>query len=98
MIVLDEQLCREPLRNMLNRWYPGKIIYITDLRPFTHIEDPDVPLLLLSVKQPTFVTINYKDFWREIRAHRNYCVVCLSLKSQLPATKGLSKNNLTILV
>jgi hypothetical protein len=82
MIVLDEQLCREPLRVAIDRWRRGKIRCITDIRPSSVIKDDAMPELLLSVKQPTFVTINYKDFWRKIAAHRGYCVICIELPNE----------------
>jgi hypothetical protein len=82
MIVLDEQLCREPLRMALGQWYQGKIRYVTEMRPSSVIKDDAIPELLLSVKQPTFVTINYKDFWRKIAAHRGYCVICIDLPNE----------------
>jgi hypothetical protein len=82
MIVLDEQLCREPLRKAMSRWYRGKIGYITEIRPSSVVKDDAIPELLLNVKQPTFVTINYKDFWRKIAAHRGYCVICIELPNE----------------
>ena len=33
-------------------------------------------------KQPTFVTINYTDFWRHISADERYCIVCLQLSTE----------------
>ncbi|MBO0863083.1 MAG: hypothetical protein J2P21_32230 [Chloracidobacterium sp.] len=80
MIVLDEQICIPELRNAISHWYPGKVAYITDLRPDTHIDDVEIPAILLKVKQPTFVTINYKDFWRKINVHRDYCIICILLE------------------
>ncbi len=68
MIALDEQLCREPLRDAIARWYRGRIRYITEFRPSSVIKDDAISELLLNVKQPTFVTLNYKDFWRKIAA------------------------------
>ena len=62
MIVLDEQLCRKPLLEAVGRWYRGKIVYITEIRPYSVIKDDTIPELLLILKQPTFVTISYKDF------------------------------------
>jgi hypothetical protein len=85
MILLDEQLCREPLRMAIAQWHRGKIRCITDLRPSSVIKDDAAPELLLSVKQPTLVTINYKDFWRKIAAHRDYCAICIDL----PTSDGL---------
>lgn len=82
MIVLDEQLCREPLREAIGQWYRGKLRYINEVRPYSVIKDDAIPELLLNVKQPTFVTINYKDFWRKIAAHHKYCVICIELSNE----------------
>lgn len=81
MIVLDEQICRTPLQTAISRWHPGKVEFLTELRRSSLILDDAVPPLLLQAKQPTFVTVNYKDFWRKIEAHRGYCVVCISLEN-----------------
>ncbi len=40
-----------------------------------------MPTLLLRAKQPTFVTINFRDFWRRIEAHRGYCIICIPLNT-----------------
>ena len=79
MIVLDEQLHGYDFPTILGRWYKGAIITIIQLRPHTLIPDTDVPRLLHSVRQPTFVTINVSDFWRKISPDRRFCVVCLPL-------------------
>jgi hypothetical protein len=31
------------------------------------------------LRQLTFVTINYTDFWRRVPADKSYCIVCLEL-------------------
>jgi len=80
MIVLDEQLRDAQIRREFARWYKGTITTINDLRPRTRILDDVVPTLLRTVNAPTFVTINYADYWRKIAANRNYCVVCLRLE------------------
>lgn len=56
-----------------------RVACIKELRPRTHIEDPDIPTLLLRAKQPTLVTINYRDFWLKTAAHREYSVICMFL-------------------
>src|SRR5262249_40491526 len=94
MIVLDEQLCREPLRVAVGLWYRGKIRCINDVRPSSVIKDDAMPELLLSVKQPTFVTINYKDFWRKIAAHRGYSVICIDLPNERWAEVSPIQRNL----
>lgn len=62
------------------RWYRGAVVNLQDLRPRTRILDPAVPTLLRTAKQPTFVTVNYNDFWNKIAASPDYCVVCLKLR------------------
>jgi hypothetical protein len=62
MIVLDEQLLGRHLEREIAQWYRGKIVYISDLRPHTVIKDDAIPRLLRQQSQPTFVTINEKDF------------------------------------
>ncbi len=79
MIVLDEQLLGLGLESELAKWYPGAIQFITDLRPNSIIKDEDIPQLLRQQNQPTFVTINERDFWRKVETDRRYCVVCFAL-------------------
>ena len=31
------------------------------------------------LRQLTFVTINYTDFWRRVPADKSYCIVCMEL-------------------
>ena len=79
MIVLDEQLLGRDLEIDIAKWYRGRVLYITDLRPGTVIKDEAIPGLLRRQNQPTFVTINERDFWRKIQADNRYCVVCFTL-------------------
>ena len=79
MIVLDEQLLGRHLEREIAQWYRGKIVYITDLRPHTVIKDDAIPRLLRQQNQPTFVTINEKDFWRKVAIDTQYCVICFTL-------------------
>ena len=43
------------------------------------IKDEVIPTLLRQLKQPTFITIDYIDFWRRVPANNAYCIVCLEL-------------------
>ncbi len=79
MIVLDEQLLGRDLEHAITRWYRGPVHFIVDLRPHTIIKDEAIPDLLRQQPQPTFVTINERDFWRKIVADTRYCVVCFPL-------------------
>src|SRR5437667_12912687 len=80
MIVLDEQLADAQVGREFARWYKGTVTNITRLRPCTMIFVDVVPTLLRTVRNPTFVTINYTDFWRVILASPAHCVVCLKLR------------------
>ncbi len=82
MIVLDEQLKSRRIKNDIERWYHGSVINVNDVRPNTNIEDDSIASLLHSLKNPTFVTINYTDFWHVIRAYHAYCIVCLKLPQE----------------
>jgi len=79
MIVLDEQLMDPQIRADFADWYKGTVVTILTLRPRTQIDDDAIPTLLRSVRQPTFVTINYTDFWKLIAADKAYCIVCLKI-------------------
>lgn len=82
MIVLDEQLDDSRLEEAIARWYKGTVINIARLRPQTLINDDAMPTLLRKVQHPTFVTINYTDFWKIIPASPAYCIICLKLAIQ----------------
>lgn len=82
MIVLDEQLLKPRVAQDIARWYRGTVINILELRPSTQVLDDAIPTLLRTVPNPTFVTINYADFWRVIPASSAYCVICLRLAQQ----------------
>ena len=79
MIVLDEQLLGRNLENEIGRWYQGAVRFIIDLRPNTVIKDDAIPGLLQQERQPTFVTINERDFWRKVQPSNSYCLVCFTL-------------------
>jgi len=79
MIVLDEQLLGRDLEDKIARWYQGAVVFITELRPNSIIKDDAIPHLLHQQSEPTFVTINERDFWRKIQAHADYCIVCFAL-------------------
>ncbi len=79
MIVLDEQLLGRDVEREIARWYRGPVQFILDLRPRTVIKDDGIPELLRQQPQPTFVTINERDFWQKIEADSRYCIVCFPL-------------------
>lgn len=82
MIVLDENLLSLRLNNPIAVWYPGRVCYVTDLRPGTVIKDEAIPQLLQYHKGATFVTTNVADFWRHVQAHARYGIVCFSLPNE----------------
>ncbi|MCI0389308.1 MAG: hypothetical protein MOB07_11175 [Acidobacteria bacterium] len=79
MIVLDEQLMDPRIIEDFEKWYKGSVTTILDLRPHTQIKDDAIPTLLRNVKQPTFITINFADFWKAAAASKDYCIICLKL-------------------
>ena len=79
MIVLDEHLDDPEIRQAIERWYPGKVINIKEARRKTRILDPATPSLLQRLKDPTFVTINWSDFWKKAHPHLAFCIICLKL-------------------
>lgn len=82
MIVLDENLNHVLIKDAIHRWHKGSVVNIKDLRPATIIKDDAVVMLLRRVSQPTFVTINYNDFWNKFPAGYAYCVVCIKLPQE----------------
>ncbi len=79
MIVLDEQLNHPAIIEGIAAWYPGRVAVLTELRVESKVPDEAVPKLLRTVKEPTFVTINVKHFWRVIRADARFAVGTIDL-------------------
>jgi hypothetical protein len=79
MVVLDEQLLGRGIERDIARWYRGAVQFIIDMRPNTVIKDDAIPVLLRQQSQPTFVTINERDFWRKVPGDYRYCIVCFAL-------------------
>ena len=79
MIILDEQLLGRNLDKEIAKWYRGKVLFITDLRPNTIIKDQAIPHLLRQYPQATFVTINVPDFWEKAKADKHFCIMCFAL-------------------
>lgn len=78
MIVLDEQLSDPELRDAITAWAGSRVCNITDLRPNSLIGDDAIPRLLRTQRRPTFVTINWTDFWLVAPADRRYCIACFA--------------------
>jgi len=82
VIVLDEQLKNAGLEEQISRWYRGRVVNITSLRPSTVIKDDAIPLLLRQGPDSTFVTINIADFWRRVAPDRQFCMACFLLPDE----------------
>lgn len=79
MLVLDEQLKDYHLIAAIAAWYPGRVTHIQALRPATVIKDDNIATLLLTARNPTFITINVDDFWRKLPPHSGFCIVTIDL-------------------
>jgi hypothetical protein len=44
----------------------------------TVVKDDVIPTLLRAQQQPTFVTINDHDFWRNVEVDARFCIVLIS--------------------
>jgi hypothetical protein len=75
-LVLDDQLDVQKIIPRLERWITS--VRLQDLRPGERILDDRVPELLLSLKQPTFVTID-RGFWNRKLCHAGYCILVFRL-------------------
>jgi hypothetical protein len=97
MIVLDEQLNDPPLGEAIRKWYRGNVTVITELRAGTTIKDDDVPALLRTVADPTFVTVNVADFWRQLAPDRHFSVIGFTLEQrEIARVSGLLRTLLSI--
>ncbi len=82
MIVLDDQISNRRRIAAIAQWYPGAVVSIRAQRPHGIILDSEVPTLLLPMRQPTFVTINYRDFNSVRFLHAAYCIICFRLEQR----------------
>ena len=80
MIVLDDQISYDVIIAKIAAWYPGAVVSIRESRPHSRILDPEVPTLLRKYRQPTFVTINHRDFFNHRFSHESYCIICFRLE------------------
>jgi ribosomal 30S subunit maturation factor RimM len=51
-------------------------------------------MLLQKESQPTFVTINERDFWRKVAINESFCVVCFTLPDSKAKEIALLLNHL----
>lgn len=99
MIVTDEQLNDARILAELEHWYPGAVVTIKHLLPNPHqvLLDDAIPRVLRQQKAPTFITINWPDFWFADVTDERYCILCLKLeqrrKYEVPAiTRAILKS------
>ena len=76
-IILDEQIRPRVVLVSLRSWIT--VSRVLELRPNTIIKDEAIPGLLRQLKQPTFVTINVRDFWKRKLCDPRYCIVCMAV-------------------
>jgi hypothetical protein len=94
MIILDEQLLGANLEQSIGKWYQGNVCFITDLRPNSIIKDEAIPMLLRKEAQPTFITINERDFWRKVAISEYFCIVFFNLPDSRASEISLLLRNL----
>ena len=75
-LILDEQLKMAKLLPAIKKWIT--VQHIQDLRPTELIPDERIPAILLTLRQPTFVTID-SDFWDRTVCHPDYCILYFAL-------------------
>lgn len=79
-IIADEQLNVQRVLLPIQRW--TTVRRVTSLRPGTVIKDDAIPNLLAQERQPTFVTMNIKDFWKPTLRDKRYCIVCMDVPDE----------------
>jgi hypothetical protein len=75
-LVLDDQLDLEDVLPGLESWITS--VRLQSLRPREQILDNRIPEILLTLKQPTFVTIDH-GFWNRLYCHPEYCIIFCDL-------------------
>jgi hypothetical protein len=76
--VLDDQLWVAGVHDRIRRW--STVQFLRDIRPDEVIKDERVPLVLRTLRTPTFVTID-SQFWNRRRCDRWYCIVYFDLRA-----------------
>src|SRR2546428_420534 len=77
-LILDDQLNFRTVLKPLQKWIT--VQRLQDLRPTERILDDRVPEILLTLKTPTFVTID-QDFWHRQWCHPGYCILYFALSN-----------------
>src|SRR5262249_31411355 len=75
--ILDEQLAANEVVAPPQERHKAK--RLADLRPDKHVLDDRIPETLLTLNQPTFITID-QDFWDARWCNPGYCILYFALK------------------
>ena len=78
-LVLDDQLDLDDVLPGLQSWITWERLQA--LRPTEQILDERVPGLLLTLKRPTFITIDH-GFWHRGLCHSGYCILYFALTKE----------------
>jgi hypothetical protein len=75
--IADEQLDERKVLGPLRRQF--SICRIQELRPNEHILDDRIPEILLTLRKPTFITID-QGFWDRRFCNAGYSILCFALR------------------
>jgi hypothetical protein len=75
-LILDDQLDVHEVLEVIQEWITAQ--RLGDLRPGEHVLDDRVPEILLTLRQPTFVTIDH-GFWDRQLCHAGYAILYFAL-------------------
>jgi hypothetical protein len=75
--LLDDQLPQSEVARPLSRW--TTVQRLRDLKPSEVVLDDRIPEILLTLHQPTFVTID-QGFWDRRLCHPKYCILYFALR------------------
>src|SRR5713226_3968969 len=76
-LILDDQLDVSEILPPLRKWITAR--RLQDLRPSELIRDDRIPEILLTLKSPTFITIDH-GFWDARLCHPGYCILYFALR------------------
>ena len=80
MIVLDEQISHEEIRNAILAWYP-RVETLKSLG-WAGLSDESIRRVLREHRGCSFVTINHRHFWRRWDGDARFTLLCLSLTTE----------------
>jgi len=76
-LILDNDLNLRVVLEPIKKWITAQRLH--DLRPGERILDDRVPEILLTLKQPTFVTIDH-GFWKQELCNPGYAILYFALR------------------